>query len=117
MEYYNKTRCYKAQYRKYRGKDMEIGYEEKNDQLAVILYDDYEYNHSVEITSGFIVDVDKKDRLVAIEILDCSKKINKNIDYVKNAEINVFVEVYEYSYKIIVDFNNGDAEIVEQVFK
>lgn len=117
MEYYNKIRHYKAQYRKYRGEDMEIGYEEKNDQFAAILHDDYEYSHSIEISNGFIVDIDKKNRLVAIEILDCSKKINKSIDYVKNAEINVFVEAYEFSYKIIVDFNNGDAEITEQVFK
>lgn len=117
MEYHITTRCYKGKSMKFGGKDMEIGYEAEYDQLGIILYDDYEYDHSVEIEAGYIIDVDKKDRLVAIEVIGCSEMINENKDYVKSANINVFVEVYDYSYKIIIDFNNGEHEIVKRVLK
>lgn len=96
---------------------MEVGYEERYDQLAIILKDDYEYKTSVEVDSNFIIDLDKKNHIVAIEIIDCSIQINKDHEYVKNAKVEVFIEVYEYSYKIIVDFNNGDCFLKKTLLK
>lgn len=96
---------------------MEVGYEEKFDQLAIILQDDYDYNKSIEVESGFIIDLDKKNHIVAIEIIDCSKKINRNKNYIKNAKIDAFIEVYDFSYKIVVDFNNGESQISKRLLK
>lgn len=96
---------------------MEVGYEEKFDQLAIILQDDYDYNKSIEVEPGFIIDLDKKNHVVAIEIIDCSKKINQNKNYIKNAKIDAFIEVYEFSYKIIIDFNNGESQINKRLVK
>lgn len=96
---------------------MEVGYEEKFDQLAIILQDDYDYDRSIEVEPGFIIDLDKKNHIVAIEIIDCSMQINKDSQYIKDAKINAFIEVYEYSYKIIVDFNDGDCTIEKRLLK
>lgn len=117
MKYHKKTKTYMIIKKEYGGKEMEIGYEESIDDLGIILTENYEYDTSVEIEPGYIIDLDKKNRLVAIEILDCSKRIKESKAYVKNAEIKVFVEVYEYSYKIVIDFNNGEHEIVRRVLK
>lgn len=117
MIYYYKTKCYKIKYMKFGGENMEIGYEESFDDLAIILVDDYEYDRSVEVDAGFIVDVDKNNKLCSIEILDCSKRINKSKDYVKNAKIDVFVEVYDFSYQIIISFNDGEEEIKQRLLK
>ena len=117
MQYNKKVKTYMIIQQKYGGQDMEIGYEEKIDDLAIILTDDYEYNTSIEIEPGYIIDLDKTNKLVAIEILDCSKRIKESKTYVKNAKIEVFIEVYEYSYKIIISFNDGEHEITKRVLK
>lgn len=117
MEYYYKTKCYKIKYLKFGGNNMEIGYEPKYDQLGIILYDDYEYDNSVEIEAGYIVDLDKNNKIVAIEILDCSQRIEESKKYIENAKIEVFVEIYDFSYKIIVSFNDGEKEIIKRVLK
>lgn len=96
---------------------MEIGYEEKFDQLAIILKDDYEYKTSIEVDSNFIIDIDKKNHIVAIEIIDCSLQINKDKKYVKESKIDAFIEFYEYFYKIIVEFNDGECKIEKNLLK
>lgn len=96
---------------------MEVGYEEKFDDLVILLDKNYKYDRSVEVEAGYIIDIDKKDKLVAIEILDCSKRINRSKKYVKNADIKTFVESYDFSYKIIVSFNDGEEEISQRVLK
>lgn len=96
---------------------MEIGYEKQFDDLAIIVGDDYKYDHSIEVDAGFIVDVDENNEIVAIEVIDCSKKINKAKEYIQNAEINVSIKSYKYSYEITIDFNNGKEKIVRQVLK
>ena len=117
MKYWNTTRCYKIKHLAYTGEDMEVGYEEKFDDLVIMLSDDYEYDRSIEIEAGFIVDVDKKGKLCAIEIVGCSKRINKSKKYIKNAKIEAFVEIYDFSYMITIDFNNGEAKISQRVLK
>ena len=61
--------------------------------------------------------MDKKNHIVAIEIIDCSKKINRNKNYIENAKIDAFIEVYEFSYKIIIDFNDGESQISKRLLK
>ena len=97
--------------------EMEIGYEKKLDVLVFILEKDYKYGSSIEVDAGFIIDVDTNNKLVAIEIVNCSEQIGESTDYVENAKKDVFVEKYEFSYKIIVSFNDGEKEIVKRVLK
>lgn len=117
VTYYKKTRTYNCEYEIYGGNDMEIGYQKDIDDLAIILQEDYEYDSSVEVDPGFIIDIDKKGKMVAIEVIDCSKQIDESKDYVEKAKKDVFVEMYEFSYKIIISFNDGEKEIVKRVLK
>lgn len=96
---------------------MEIGYEEKYDILVLLFKDDYEYKTSIEVDSGFIVDIDKNNQIVGVEIIGCSDKIDKDKKYILNANIKGFIEVYEFSYKIIIDFNDGDCIIEKRLLK
>jgi len=101
----------------YKGEEMEIGYQEDIDDLAIILTPKYKYDHSVEIDAGFIIDVDKNDKIVAIEVVGCSKQLGVSKKYVKKAKKEVFVEIYDFSYKIIISFNDGEYEITKRVLK
>ena len=96
---------------------MEVGYEEKFDQLVLLFKDDYEYEASIEVEPGFIVDIDKKGQIAGVEILDCSDRISKDKNYILSAKIGGFIEVYEFSYKIIIDFNDGDCVIEKRLLK
>lgn len=117
MRFFKKTKTYMIRVECYGEDEMEIGYQKDIDDLAIILTPDYEYDRSVEIDAGFIVDIDKKGKLVAIEVIDCSNQIDASLDYVEKAKKDVYVEVYEFSYKIIISFNDGEKEIVKRVLK
>ena len=73
MKFFNKVRTYMIRKECYGDDEMEIGYQKDIDDLAIIIVSDYEYNNSVEIDPGFIIDMDKTGKLVAIEVIDCSK--------------------------------------------
>lgn len=117
MKYFKKVKTYMMKIKCYGEEEMEIGYQKDIDDLAIILTPDYEYDKSIEVSPGFIVDVDTKGKLVAIEIIDCSLQIDKSKEYVEKAKKEVFVEVYEFSYRIIISFNDGEEEIVKRLLK
>ena len=74
-------------------------------------------NNTVEVAPGFIIDLDKKDKIVAIEIVGCADQLDVSKEYVEKAKKEVFVETYEFSYKIIISFNDGEKEIKQRVLK
>lgn len=117
MKYYKKIKTYFVKYISYRGEEMEIGYQKDIDDLAIILTPKYKYSHSVEIDADFIIDIDKKDKIVAIEVVNCSKQLGVSKDYVEKAKKDVFVEIFDFSYKIIISFNDGEHEIIKRVLK
>lgn len=117
VTFFKKVRTYMKMKKCYGEDDMEIGYEKKLDVLGIMLESDYEYEVSIEIEAGFIIDLDKNNKLVAIEIVGCSEKINETPEYIEKADIKVFVDIYEFSYRIIISFNNGEKEIVRRVLK
>lgn len=117
MKFFNKVRTYMIRDECYGDDEMEIGYEKKFDDLVFILKKDYKFGNSIEVDEGFIIDVDTNNKLVAIEIVNCSDQIGSTKDYVERAKKDVFVEKYEFSYKIIVSFNDGEKEIVKRVLK
>lgn len=97
---------------------MEIGYEEKYDILGILVPENYyQVDKTVEIMEGFLIDVDKNGQIVQIEIHNVSEKINRDKKYIKSANIDVYVEDYEFSYLIVVDFNNNDCKIEQQILK
>lgn len=96
---------------------MEIGYEKKLDDLVFLIKENGKIDNTIEVDTGFIIDVDKKNKLVAIEIVECSKQLGVSKDYVEKAKKEVFVETYEFSYKIIVSFNDGEKEIQKRILK
>ena len=118
MIYYNKLRIYKMTKMKWEMKDLEIGYEEEFDILGILIpEEDYKIENTVEVDAGFLIDVDKQGRIVQIEIHNICNRINENKKYIKSANIDVYVEAYEFSYLIIVDFNEGEHKIEQQIFR
>ncbi len=55
---------------------MKINFDKKNDVMR-IKFQEGEYGISKEIDKGVIMDVDKNNRIIAIEILDVSDRIPK----------------------------------------
>ena len=53
---------------------MKMRYDKKEDTLC-IRFNDAPYQESEEIRDGIIFDYDKKGKIIAIEILDASKKL------------------------------------------
>lgn len=82
----------------------EWGYEEKYDLLGIMMkeYSPKDYARSVELKSGFIIDVLKDNTIGAIEILDWSRSCGIRPHQVKNMNISVDIEIREYSVKITV---------------
>lgn len=56
---------------------MKINFDTKNDIMR-IKFQEGEYKESREIEEGIIVDITKDDKVMAIEIIDVSKKMPKN---------------------------------------
>lgn len=55
---------------------MEKDYDFQNDSLFMYITDEYEYKESIELGNNIILDFDKNDAPVAIEILDAAKVLN-----------------------------------------
>lgn len=117
MKYYYIPRKYKVKRMEFRGNEMEIGYEESIDDLVIMFQDDYKYKASVEIDPGYIVDLDVNDKIVAIEIVGAAKELDVEKEYIKNAKIDAYMEAYEFSYKIVIEFNDGEKKIERRVLK
>ena len=86
MRFFKKTKTYMIRVECYGEEEMEIGYQKDIDDLVIILTPDYKYDRSVEVDAGFIIDIDKNDKLVAIEVIDCSNQIDASLDYVEKAK-------------------------------
>lgn len=117
MKFIKKVRTYMIIKECYGEIDMEIGYEKKLDDLVFLLDEKGKIEHTVEVEPGFIIDLNKKNKLVAIEIVGCAEQLDVSKEYVEKAKKEVFIETYEYSYKIIISFNNGEKEIQKRVLK
>lgn len=117
MRYYYIPRKYKVKRMEFRGNEMEIGYEESIDDLVIMFQDDYKYKASVEIDTGYIIDFDVNDKIVAIEIIGAAKELDVEKEYIKNAKIDAYMEAYEFSYKIVIEFNDGEKKIERRVLK
>ena len=117
MKYYYIPRQYKVKRTEFRGNEMEVGYEESIDDLVIMFQDDYKYKASVEIDPGYIIDLDINDKIVAIEIVGAAKELDVEKEYIKNAKIDAYMEAYEFSYKIVIEFNDGEKKIERRVLK
>lgn len=117
MKFAKKVRTYMIRKECYGEIDMEIGYEKKLDDLVFLLDEKGKIENTVEVSPGFIIDLSKKNKIIAIEIVGCSEQLGTSKEYVEKAKKEVFVENYEFSYKIIVSFNDGEKEIQKRVLK
>lgn len=99
-------------------KDLQIGYEKKYDILGIIIpKKKYKVEKTVEIDAGFLIDVDKEGKIVQIEIHNICNRINEDKKYIQEAKIQVYVDSYEYSYLITIDFNEGEHKIEQRILK
>lgn len=97
---------------------MEFGYEEKYDILGIIIPEGkYKVDSTVEVDEGFIIDLDKNNKIVQIEIHSVRDRLDVSSEYIMNSDIDVFVEPYDFSYMILVVFNGGEHEIKKRVLK
>lgn len=103
---------------KWEMKDLKIGYEKKYDILGIIIPDKkYKIERTVEVEEGFLLDIDKKDKIVQLELHNVRNRLNVSSDYIKKAKIDVFIEVYDFSYVIIISFNEGEKEFKRRVLR
>lgn len=81
---------------------MEWGYEEKYDILGIILKDKFVFDHSVEVKKNFIVDVDKNNEIVQIQIIDWARMFKIPKPQVRLMKIKPKIEKGEYCCKVTV---------------
>ena len=55
---------------------MKINFDKEHDIMR-IKFQDSEYEMSREVDDGIVIDIDKKGKIIAIEILDVSDKMSK----------------------------------------
>ena len=55
---------------------MKIQFDKEQDIMR-IKFQDSEYEMSREVDDGIVIDIDKKGKIIAIEILDVSDKMSK----------------------------------------
>ena len=91
---------------------MEIGYEEKFDVLGIILKDNYKFKQTLEVEPLFVVDIDKNNKIVAMEIIDIARRFGVTTQHIKSADIKPFVLYKEGLCEVGVDFEflNGRRE-------
>lgn len=118
MQFYNKIKTYMIRKMKWEMKDLEIGYEKKYDILGILIPEkDYKIEDTIEVEAGFLIDVDKKGKIVQIEIHNVCDRINESKKYIEDANIEVYVDVYDFSYLITVDFNDGEKQIKQRILR
>lgn len=81
--------------------DLKYSYDREVDSIHIRIADEYEYNESLEIEEGIILDFSKDDIPVALEILDISELFCINKDYFDNIDnINVTIEITSSSISL-----------------
>lgn len=91
---------------------MEWGYEEKLDILGIILKEKFVFDHTVEIKENFVVDVDKNNDIVQIQIVNWARMFGIPKPQVRLMDINVEVKKGEYCCKVTVT-----GKLREDVYK
>jgi len=82
---------------------MTASYDYKYDILDLIIDENYEYQRSLELEYGVILDFDTQNRPVSLEMLDASKKLNLNKNNLINPNIHMSVIVDKESIKLEVE--------------
>ena len=75
---------------------MTASYDYKYDILDLIIDENYEYQRSLELEYGVILDFDTQNRPVSLEMLDASKKLNLNKNEYLNDTQNYFIHTFIY---------------------
>ena len=55
---------------------MKINFDKEHD-IMKIKFQDGEYEMSREVDDGIVIDIDKKGKIIAIEIIDASEKMSQ----------------------------------------
>ena len=89
---------------------MEYGYEEKYDLLGIIVKDEFEFAHSLELKSGFIVDIDKDNEICQIQVLGWAQRFQIPKPQVRIMEIEPIIEYGDFCCKVTVRGKLGVKE-------
>jgi len=93
--------------------EIESMYDYHFDVFGIRVKDDYEYKESVELEEGIILDFDKNDIPVALEILDASKIFDvPDKQYLSNREsvnmsIRITDKVISLEIRVMVNIHNN----------
>ena len=72
--------------------------------------ENYEYAYSIELTGGIILDLNKTEDVIGLEILDASKNLNIDKNYFKNtSKVNANIQVKEGNIIISLTFISDQA--------
>lgn len=101
---------------------MEKDYDFQNDSLFMYITDEYEYKESIELGNNIILDFDKNDVPVAIEILDAAKVLNVekfSLNNLKGLIMEISIEedtiTIKAEFKVVLHQMELDAPISLEV--
>lgn len=96
---------------------MDYDYDYQNDSLFLYVNEDYEYKKSLRLDEDLILDFDKDNVPVALEILHASKRFRTDRSKLKNPiALKMDIEIGEKSIQIKADFKiiirNKDTSLI-----
>lgn len=84
--------------------EIKYTYDPIADALSIHVVDDAEYDKTISFNNNILLDFDKNDRPVALEILDARKLLNVNIRSLKRI-VSIDLQVEVNDKEIIVKCN------------
>jgi uncharacterized protein YuzE len=97
---------------------LESLYDHSFDVLGIKISNDYEYKTSVELSNNVILDFDKNNVPVALEILNASRflKISKsNLDHINMIKMKVHIDDKSICLKVSVGVNIHKKEHIKSI--
>ena len=96
---------------------IECGYEENFDLLGVLFKDPYTLKKSIEIGKDYIVDIDKKDEMASLQVVNFSEKVKLSKKTISESKIDVDLDVGEFLGVIYIRVTTKDGETEELQIK
>ena len=94
--------------------EAEYTYEQDLDIVNIKVKKEYTYRESIDFDAGVFLDFDENDFPVNLEIIDASKRMNIDKEFLIKPSGNVNIHIYSNLIELKVQFkNNGENHVLE----
>lgn len=98
--------------------EAEYAYEYNLDIVSIKAKMDYRYRESIDFDVGVFLDFDENDFPVNLEIIDASKRMNIDKEFLINPSGKVYIQISSNLIELKVQFeNNGETHALEYLNK